>query len=96
MKNKIVAIQADSIYKIDKNTDTTLLLALEAQKRKYKIFWFEPKDVSFINSKLVAKVKILKLFDDKKEINWIRLTKSGDGIKRINKMTIKEGVRKFK
>ena len=38
MKNKIVAIQADSIYKIDKNTDTTLLLALEAQKRKYKIF----------------------------------------------------------
>ena len=37
-----------------------------------------------------------KLFDDKKEINWIRLTRAGDKIKRINKMTIKEGVRKFK
>ena len=75
MKNKSVAIQADSIYKIDKNTDTTLLLALEAQKRKYKIFWFEPKDVSFINSKLVAKVKILKLFDDKKRFYQVIGTK---------------------
>ena len=67
MKTKIVAIQADSIHKINQHTDTTLVLALEAQRRKYKIFWFEPKDVSFINSKLITKVKILKLFDDKKK-----------------------------
>ena len=25
-----------------------------------------------------------KLFDDKKEINWVRLTRAGDKIKRIN------------
>ena len=36
-----------------------------------------------------------KLPEDTK-VNWIRLTKSGDKIKRINKMTIKDGVRKFK
>tara|TARA_B100000925_G_C21795823_1_gene382404 strand:+ start:160 stop:606 length:447 start_codon:yes stop_codon:yes gene_type:complete len=38
----------------------------------------------------------LKILPEDTKVNWIRLTKSGDGIKRINKMTIKEGVRKFK
>ena len=48
--NKIVAIQADPIEKINPKTDTTLLLALEAQKRKYRIYWFEAKDLSFISA----------------------------------------------
>jgi len=65
--NKIVAIQADPIEKINPKTDTTLLLALEAQKRKHKIYWFESKDVSFINSKLFADVKELKLFSNYKK-----------------------------
>ena len=56
-KHKIVAIQGDPINTINKKTDTTLLLALEAQKRKHKIYWFESKDLSFINSKLFADVK---------------------------------------
>lgn len=38
----------------------------------------------------------LKILPEDTKVNWIRLTKSGNGIKRINKMTIKEGVRKFK
>ena len=65
--NKIVAIQADPIEKINPKTDTTLLLALEAQKRKHKIYWFESKDLSFINSKLFADVKELKLFSNNKK-----------------------------
>ena len=74
--NKIVAIQADSIEKINPKTDTTLLLALEAQKRKHKIYWFESKDLSFINSKLFADVKELKLFsNDKKYFKIIRKKK---------------------
>ena len=74
--NKIVAIQADPIEKINPKTDTTLLLALEAQKRKHKIYWFESKDVSFINSKLFADVKELKLFsNDKKYFKIIRKKK---------------------
>lgn len=38
----------------------------------------------------------LKILPEDTKVNWIRLTKSGDAIKRINKMTIKQGVRKFK
>ena len=37
----------------------------------------------------------LKILPEDTEVNWIRLSKSGDAIKRINKMTIKQGVRKF-
>ena len=33
--NKIIAIQGDPIQKINAKTDTTLLLALEAQKRNF-------------------------------------------------------------
>ena len=74
--NKIVAIQADPIEKINPKTDTTLLLALEAQKRKHKIYWFESKDLSFINSKLFADVKELRLFsNDKKYFKIIRKKK---------------------
>ena len=65
--NKIVAIQADPIEKINPKTDTTLLLALEAQKRKYRIYWFEAKDLSFINSKLFADVKELRLLSNHKK-----------------------------
>ena len=54
--NRIIVIQADAIEKINPLTDTTLLLAQEAQKRKYQIYWFEPKDLSLIGKKLLAKV----------------------------------------
>jgi len=37
----------------------------------------------------------LKILPEDTVVNWIRLTKSGDSIKRINKMTIKTGVKKF-
>ena len=48
LNNRIIVIQADAIEKINPLTDTTLLLAQEAQKRKYQIYWFEPKDLSLI------------------------------------------------
>ena len=56
-KNKIVAIQADRLDSINIKTDTTLLLALEAQKRGFRIFCYETKNLSFINSKVYALCK---------------------------------------
>ena len=49
---KIIAIQGDSVEKINIKTDTTFLLELEAQKRNYKIYWYQTKDLHFVNSKL--------------------------------------------
>ena len=46
-KNKIVAIQGDPINTLDPKTDTTLLLALEAQRRGYKIYYYETKSLTY-------------------------------------------------
>lgn len=63
---KIIAIQADPIEKINIKTDTTFLLALEAQKRNYKIYWYQTKDLHFVNSKLFIDAKEVKFYEKKK------------------------------
>ena len=78
LNNRIIAIQADAIEKINPLTDTTLLLAQEAQKRKYQIYWFEPKDLSLIGKKLLAKVKKIKFFKDKKKFYTVEKQKRFD------------------
>ena len=55
MINKIVAIQGNHPSKLNPITDTTIFLANEIQNKKYKIFYYEPKDLSIINSKVIAK-----------------------------------------
>ena len=63
---KIIAIQADPIEKINIKTDTTFLLALEAQKRNYKIYWYQTKDLYFVNSKLFIDAEEVKFYEKKK------------------------------
>ena len=54
MTNKIIAIQGDHPSKLNPQTDTSIFLAVEAQRLKYKIFYYEPKDLSIINNKVIA------------------------------------------
>ena len=54
MTNKIVAIQGNHPSKLNPVSDTSIFLANEAQNRNYKIFYYEPKDLSIINSKVIA------------------------------------------
>jgi len=60
MINKIVAIQGDYPSTLNPISDTSIFLAIEAQKRKCKIFYYEPKDLSIINDKVVAKGYYIK------------------------------------
>jgi glutathione synthase len=55
MTNKIVAIQGNHPSGLNPKSDTSIFLAIEAQNRKYKIFYYEPKNLSIINDKVVAK-----------------------------------------
>ena len=66
-KKKIVVLQSDHLNSINQDTDTSLLLALEAQKRGYKIYYYETKNLSFIGGKIMANIKELKLFENKKK-----------------------------
>ena len=70
-KNKIIAIQGDKLNSINQDIDTTLLLALEAQYREYKIYYYETKDLSFINGKVKVEAKEIKLFKNKKKFYYI-------------------------
>ena len=54
MTNKIVAIQGNHPSKLNPKSDTSIFLAVEAQNRNYKIFYYEPKDLSIINDKVIS------------------------------------------
>ncbi len=64
---KILAIQGSDLKKINIKTDTTLLLAKEAQKRGYRIYYYEPQDISFLNGKVIALCKHIKINYGKKK-----------------------------
>ena len=66
-KAKIVAIQGDKLKTINKDTDTSLMLALEAQRRGYKIYYYETENLNYINGKVQAYIKELKLFEKNKK-----------------------------
>ena len=67
MINKIVAIQGDHFSKINPNTDTGIFLAHEIQSKNYKIFYYEPENLSVINSKVVADGHFVKFNYRKKK-----------------------------
>ena len=73
MISKIVAIQGNHPNKLNPKTDTSIFLAKEAQKKNYKIFYYEPKDLSIINSRVVASGFFIK-FDYKKK-NFFKIIK---------------------
>ena len=64
---KILAIQGSNLKKVNIKTDTTILLATEAQKRGYNIYYFEPENLSFLNGKVIASCKHIKIHDNKKK-----------------------------
>ncbi|MEC7150659.1 MAG: glutathione synthase [Pseudomonadota bacterium] len=64
---KILAIQGSNLKNINIKTDTTILLATEAQKRGYKIYYFEPENLSFLNGKVLASCKYIRINENKKK-----------------------------
>ena len=67
MMNKIVAVQGNHPSKLNPITDTSVFLANEIQSKKYKIFYYDPKDLSVINSKVLASGFFIKFDYSKKK-----------------------------
>ena len=76
MINKIIAIQGDNPSALNPLTDTSIFLANEIQKKKYKIFYYEPKNLSIINFKVVASGFFIKFdYNKKKKFKILKKTK---------------------
>ena len=68
MTNKIVAIQGNYPSRLNKKTDTSIFLAYEIQKKNYRIFYYDPKDLSIIDSKVIAEGFFIKFnYNSKKK-----------------------------
>ena len=81
MTNKIVAIQGDIPSKLNPETDTSIFLANEIQNKSYKIFYYEPKNLSIINSKVVAKGYFVTINYNKKKFYKILKKKTLELVK---------------
>ena len=76
MISKIVAIQGNHPSKLNSLTDTSVFLANEIQNKNYKIFYYDPKDLSVINSKVIASGFFIKFnYKNKKFFKILRKQK---------------------
>ena len=70
--SKTIAIQGDPITSINRKTDTTLLLALEAQRRNYKIYYYETKNLTFSKNKVYALSQEVEFNENRKKFYSIK------------------------
>ncbi len=68
MINKIIGIQGNHPRSLNPKTDTSIFLAKEAQDKKFKIFYYSPKDLSIIDSKVIASGFFIKFDYSKKKV----------------------------
>jgi glutathione synthase len=76
MTNRIVAIQGNHPKELNPISDTSIFLVKEAQNMKYKIFYYEPKNLSIINDNVVAKGFFIKFnYSNKKFFKILKFQK---------------------
>ena len=63
-----IAIQMDPLNKLHYESDSTLVLATEAQNRGHKIFIYEPKDLILKDGQLFANAILLKIIKKKTKV----------------------------
>ncbi|WP_114392202.1 glutathione synthase [Oleisolibacter albus] len=56
-----VAIQMDPIQSINIDTDSTFMMALEAQRRGHSLWHYEPRDMALRGNRLVARARPLQV-----------------------------------
>ena len=61
-----IAIQMDPLESINIKSDSTYILALEAQKRGYELFHYLPENLIYENGRVSALGNVFKLFSNKK------------------------------
>ena len=61
MTNKIIAVQGNNLNNLNPLTDTSIFLAKSGENRGYKIFYYEPENLSIKNKKVFANGSFIKI-----------------------------------
>ncbi len=56
-----VAIQMDPIHAVDPDVDTTVMMALSAQARGHKLWWYAPQSLALEDGRLTARARTLEV-----------------------------------
>jgi len=56
-----VAIQMDPVEALDPDVDTTVMMALSAQARGHKLWWYAPQSLALEDGRLTARVRSLEV-----------------------------------
>ena len=56
-----VAIQMDPIHAVDPDVDTTVMMALSAQARGHKLWWYAPQSLALEDGRLTARLRTLEV-----------------------------------
>ena len=89
MKKKILVIQGSDINKINYKTDTSVFLGLEAQRRKFDIFYYEPKHLSFKNGYIFAECFKIKIINKKDKTSIQKMKKINLNLSKIQILLIR-------
>jgi glutathione synthase len=64
--SRIVAIQMDPVESINPNSDTTMLLGMEATRRGYEVYCYHPSDLTFREGEITARAQPVTFRPDPK------------------------------
>jgi len=67
MTNKIIAVQGNNLNNLNPLTDTSIFLAKSGESKGYKIFYYEPENLSIKNKKVFANGSFIKIDYSKKK-----------------------------
>ena len=88
---KSIAIQMDDLEKIDPNFDTTLLLAISAQKKGCEVFCYNPKNLEYIDGNILASGYFVKFIENKRKyINYLNEKKETLNLNNFNVVLIRQ------
>lgn len=62
--SRVVAIQMDPVESIKPQTDTTLLMGMEATRRGYEVFYYLPQDLTFEEGEITARARPVEFRND--------------------------------
>ena len=84
-----IAIQMDPLNKLHQDSDSSLMIAKEAQNRGHNIFIYEPKDLTLKDNQLFANVYSLKI-EKKKKYTFKKGKKKIIDLSSINVLLIRQ------